>query len=103
MSTSHRARFAIAASHPSLPGHFPGEPVVPGVVVLDQVIDAAQTWLGHALSPRALTQVKFLSPLLPDEAAEIALELDGASFRFRVDAAGRAIAQGSAVLDLPAP
>ena len=28
----------IRADHPSLPGHFPGAPLVPGVVILDEVI-----------------------------------------------------------------
>jgi 3-hydroxymyristoyl/3-hydroxydecanoyl-(acyl carrier protein) dehydratase len=37
MSERHEATFAVPASHPSLPGHFPGAPVVPGVVVLDLV------------------------------------------------------------------
>ena len=30
--------FTIAYDHPSLAGHFPGNPIVPGVVILDQVI-----------------------------------------------------------------
>ena len=38
-------QFVIAADHPSLPGHFPGQPVVPGVVVLERVLEAIES--GH--------------------------------------------------------
>src|SRR3546814_2617840 len=41
--------FVIAADHPSLPGHFPGRPLVPGVVVLDRVLDAIEAHAGVAL------------------------------------------------------
>lgn len=67
------ARFTVPASHPALPGHFPGRPIVPGVVVLDAVIAAARARFG--LGPAAgLPRAKFLSPVLPGEevAAEIA-------------------------------
>jgi len=30
-------RCAITADHPSLPGHFPDAPLVPGVLILDEV------------------------------------------------------------------
>ena len=35
-------RFTIPDDHPSLPGHFPGHPVVPGVVLLDRVLQAIE-------------------------------------------------------------
>ena len=34
----------IHADHPSLPGHFPGAPLVPGVVILDEVVAALAEW-----------------------------------------------------------
>lgn len=75
--------FVVPPAHPSLPGHFPGRPIVPGVVLLDHVVDAVEAMHGPLRSLR-LPQVKFLQPLLPGEAARV--ELDGAAprWRFRV-------------------
>ena len=75
--------FIVEHDHPCLPGHFPGRPLVPGVVVLDHVLAAIEA--GHGpLGPLRLGQVKFTSPLLPGEAARIELEPGAARWRFRV-------------------
>jgi 3-hydroxymyristoyl/3-hydroxydecanoyl-(acyl carrier protein) dehydratase len=76
--------FRIARDHPALPGHFPGRPVVPGVVILDHVIAAIESAHG-ALGTSRLPQVKFVQPLLPEQTARI--ELDDVAegrWRFRV-------------------
>lgn len=79
-----RAPLCIAPSHPSLPGHFPGQPVVPGVVILDAVQQAIEAEVG-ALPPLRLPQVKFVQPLLPGEAAQIIAESPAPGrWRFRV-------------------
>jgi 3-hydroxymyristoyl/3-hydroxydecanoyl-(acyl carrier protein) dehydratase len=57
--------FAIPADHPALAGHFPGLPVVPGCVILDQVIAA---WGGACL---AVPSAKFHTPLGPDQRVEV--------------------------------
>lgn len=96
-----RMEFRIAADHPSLPGHFPGRPVVPGVVVLDRVLDAIEA--GHGpLNGLRLPQVKFAQPLLPEQTARI--ELDGAAprWRFRVLRGDTLLASGEVVADAPA-
>ena len=37
-------RRSITADHPSLPGHFPDAPLVPGVLILDEVLAALRDW-----------------------------------------------------------
>lgn len=93
--------FTIPADHPCLPGHFPGRPIVPGVVVLEQVLAAVEAAHGPLAAPLRLPQVKFVQPLLPGEAAEIELEPGDAapptSWRFRVTRDGALIASGEIV------
>ena len=65
------ARFAVPAWHPCLPGHFPGRPVVPGVVLLDAVMEAAGA---AGLGPvTALSRAKFTAPVGPEEEVELSL------------------------------
>ncbi len=57
--------FCIPADHPSLPGHFPGRPVVPGAVLLDEVL--------ACLPPgAALLTAKFTAPVLPGQWVSVA-------------------------------
>jgi 3-hydroxyacyl-[acyl-carrier-protein] dehydratase len=65
-------RRAISADHPSLPGHFPNAPVVPGVLILDEVRAALGDWQkDYELT--AIRAVKFLQPLKPEEQFTICL------------------------------
>ena len=61
----------IAASHPALPGHFPGHPVVPGVVMLEAVAAALLQHAGGTARVTGFPVVKFLAPLLPEREFEI--------------------------------
>jgi 3-hydroxyacyl-[acyl-carrier-protein] dehydratase len=62
----------IGADHPSLPGHFPNAPLVPGVVILDEVLAALGEWREH-YQLTAIRMVKFLMPLKPDQPFTISL------------------------------
>jgi 3-hydroxymyristoyl/3-hydroxydecanoyl-(acyl carrier protein) dehydratase len=94
MSARHAARIRIERDHPALAGHFPGEPIVPGVVVLERLLDAAERALGHTLRVVGLAHVKFPSPLRPDEEARASFESDGARLSFEIEHDGRTIARG---------
>jgi 3-hydroxyacyl-[acyl-carrier-protein] dehydratase len=94
MGVKHQATFVVAANHPALPGHFPGTPVVPGVVVLDHVLQASERWQGRGLRARGLKQVKFHSPLLPEQRADVSLEIEGGLLTFRVTRDDQGVAQG---------
>lgn len=98
MNGAVRARFTVPASHPALPGHFPGRPIVPGVVLLDAVIAAARDAFGRGAAT-GLPRAKFLSPVLPEQEviAELTLSASGrVAFTCRV--ADRPVASGE--LDL---
>ena len=84
----------IGADHPSLPGHFPGNPIVPGVVLLDEVVTAIASWR-PGFVPAGFPAVKFLSPLRPDEAFTIRLQQSAASVQFECVAGERLLARGS--------
>ena len=75
--------FVIAPDHPCLPGHFPGRPLVPGVVLLDRVVAAIEAQHGP-LGPLRLPQVKFVQPLLPGQVARIEVDGEAPRWRFRV-------------------
>ena len=87
-------QFMIPTDHPSLPGHFPGNPVVPGVVVMDRVLDALEAEYGVQVGALRLPQVKFLQPLLPGQTATVSLEGAAPKWRFRVHHGERLIATG---------
>lgn len=94
-------QFAISADHPCLPGHFPGRPLVPGVVLLERVIDAIEAAHGPLTGLR-LPQIKFLRPLLPEDDAQIELDtVDATRWRFRVRHDGEILATGEVVAQSP--
>jgi 3-hydroxymyristoyl/3-hydroxydecanoyl-(acyl carrier protein) dehydratase len=91
----HAATFRVPAQHPALAGHFPGNPVVPGVMVLDEVISAARSWLGVDYCLDRMAFAKFLVPLKPDETARIDLVLHASRLDFSVCRGSRIFAKGA--------
>ena len=87
----------MSAAHPAFAGHFPGRPIVPGVTLLAEVIEAVladaglQAMVGAA--PR-LGVVKFVAPVGPDGILAVRFEATATALRFEVTDRGRPAASG---------
>lgn len=89
----------IPTNHPAFAGHFPGTPIVPGVVLLDEVMYVIAVDTGLTATALQLSSVKFLSPLKPDETVIIQHEqLASGTLKFEVLAGNRQIVIGSLVV-----
>ena len=70
------ASIAVPPVHPCLPGHFPGAPLVPAVVLIDLAAEAARQ--AFALGPLiAIARGKFQAPVRPGEAVTLRLTRRG--------------------------
>lgn len=86
-------RFRIASDHPSLAGHFPGRPIVPGVVLLDEMFAVI-----GSRRVASLSTVKFLVPVLPGQEVAVSLgERPDGRLAFECMVAGRAVLRGTLV------
>ena len=86
----------IHADHPSLPGHFPGAPLVPGVLILDEVVAALDEWRQDS-QLTGISSVKFLAPLKPEQPFTISLFVtskDAGEVSFCCRAQERVIVEG---------
>lgn len=85
----------IAAEHPAFAGHFPGAPVLPGVVLLDEAIHALELAAGGEPRGWRVASVKFLRAVAPGEALVLDQErLATGSLRFSILSAGHTVATG---------
>ncbi|WP_174875451.1 beta-hydroxyacyl-ACP dehydratase [Vogesella oryzae] len=86
----------IASDHPAYAGHFPGNPVLPGVVLLDHAMLAIEAATGLQLAGLALA--KFHSPVSPGQALQLAFRHDAALVAFTISHQERKVADGKFTL-----
>ncbi|CAG4883453.1 putative 4-coumarate--CoA ligase [Georgfuchsia toluolica] len=73
----------ISAEHPALSGHFPNNPLIPGVVILARVAQAIRTAFPH-MELDTLLNARFHAPLKPGNAFIIHPQLQDERVRFKV-------------------
>jgi 3-hydroxymyristoyl/3-hydroxydecanoyl-(acyl carrier protein) dehydratase len=76
----------IPKEHPAYDGHFPGHPMLPGVVLLAEAM--------AALDKREwnVDNAKFLQPVAPGTALTLSHEETAAGLRFEIESAGGVVA-----------
>ena len=94
--------WTVPLDHPAFAGHFPGTPILPGVVLLDMALQTIAASSGITLGQCEISSVKFLSPASPGDELQIqhAVSASG-SIRFDILAGERKIASGSIVPGSP--
>ncbi|GFZ86835.1 hydroxymyristoyl-ACP dehydratase [Dyella caseinilytica] len=88
----YRTVFRVPAEHPCLPGHFPGQPLVPGVVLLEQVAEALRAWRHQRMAQ--VVEAKFMAPLYPGEQADLVLGENAGRIRFEIFRDSTVLARG---------
>ena len=89
-------RLTVPEDHPAFAGHFPGAPVLPGVVLLDLALQFAP---GACAGVRQIASAKFFSPVLPGESLVFSYGgTASAGLRFDVACGARKVASGTLVL-----
>jgi 3-hydroxyacyl-[acyl-carrier-protein] dehydratase len=88
--------FTVAADHPIFAGHFPGRPIVPGVMLLEWVVAEVSLALGRSPAALRVREAKFFQPLEPGQRAQLTVDSGGTGTRcaFDIRCEATAIARG---------
>jgi len=69
----------LSPEHPAAQGHFPGNPIIPGAVLLAETLGAIGADLGVRLAPCEVRSAKFPHPARPGD--RLRVEFSGSAER----------------------
>lgn len=72
----YNATVFLNKEHAIFKGHFPGNPVTPGVCMMQIIKELSQEILGSSLILKSSSNVKFMALINPEVNAKLRLELD---------------------------
>ncbi len=94
----HSLDIHIAPDHPAFAGHFPGQPLLPGVALLAEVLEAVmqEPELAARVGPAPRIGVaKFLAPVRPGATLTLRFDTGPGALRFEVRMGERLAASGT--------
>lgn len=92
----------FAADHPVFAGHFPDRPVVPGALLLDEVVHAVVAGGSNAGEVKRcqIVSVKFFNPVLPGDTVQLCCTFsESSATRFDMTCRGLAVAAGTLLME----
>lgn len=72
----YNIRILVNANHEVFEGHFPGNPIMPGVCMIQIIKELTESITKSSLMIKTLTNVKFMALINPETNPELRLELD---------------------------
>ncbi len=75
-SGKYNAVIRLNAQHPIFGGHFPGNPVTPGVCMMQIIKELTQEITGFKLQMTSASNVKFMALINPEKTPLLSLDLD---------------------------
>ena len=63
--------YRVPADHPAFEGHFPGNPILPGIVQLRLFLLSANRLTGKEWKLKEVQRAKFLRPVLPGQTVTV--------------------------------
>lgn len=69
------ASLTIHKDHPVFTGHFPGNPVTPGVCMMQIIKELGEKWSGSSLQLTKARNVKFMAIINPEKNENIKVEM----------------------------
>lgn len=98
------SRVELPPSHPAFAGHFPGEPILPGVALLDMVLRALGDTLGAGQRVTGLPSVRWRAVVRPGETLRIRIRSrPGGRLAFEVLSGDTLVSDGSLVVEPARP
>jgi 3-hydroxymyristoyl/3-hydroxydecanoyl-(acyl carrier protein) dehydratase len=89
-----RTILTFPAEHPAFAGHFPGTPILPAVVLLDEVLWALEKAGATPVVSSSVASAKLLDPVRPGETLVLTCEGEAGAVRFSLTREGAAVASG---------
>ncbi len=101
-ATAVEVSLNINPKHAIFEGHFPGQPVVPGVCMLQMIKEQAEKALSKPLHLAKAAQIKYLQVLIPNQAEEVLLKIewkDNLAFNAQLQSNGQIVMKMSGMFE----